>query len=80
MVNIKPGEVLTFSRDENITATVLENNQIEFEGQRTSLSASAGQILKSKFNWSASHFAGPGFWCYEGETLTERRHRMENED
>ena len=31
MVNIKPGEVLTFSRDKNITATVLENNQIEFE-------------------------------------------------
>ena len=80
MVNIKPGEVLTFSRDENIIATVVDDTKIEFEGKITSLSGSATQLLRSKFNWTTATAQGPFFWCCDGESLSERRHRMETED
>ena len=81
MVGIKPGEILTFIRDENITATVLNDNQIEFQGNITSLSAAAKKILRSQFDWSTNHSVqGTLFWCYRDESLTERRYRMETED
>jgi hypothetical protein len=67
------GDIIYFSRDENITATVLKNNKIDLNGEVTSLSKSAAELLKAP-----SPVQGTIYWMYDGETLNERRNRMEN--
>jgi hypothetical protein len=75
MVNIPIGAELTFSRDENIKAYVISNRWINFHQTETSLSEAARQIL-----WYARKPQGTQYWMYEGETLSERRMRMEQQD
>lgn len=72
MVDIPVGAELIFSRDENITAKVIDNRSIEFNGEVTSLSSSAQKILGYDYG-----IAGTDYWMYEGETLDERRKRFE---
>jgi hypothetical protein len=74
MVDIPVGAELIFSRDENIKAKVLDNRSIEFNGEITSLSNSAQKILGYNYG-----IAGTDYWMYEGETLDERRQRLESE-
>lgn len=77
MVKIPVGSELYFSRDENIRATVIATqgtNTVEFNGTMTSLSQSAQAILGYKYG-----VAGTDYWMYEGETLDERRRRLESE-
>ena len=79
MVDIPPGAQLTFSKDPTITCRVIDHRKIEFEGEETSLSASALKVVQRMgYTWSQIH--GPGYWQYEGETLYERRKRIEEED
>ena len=83
MVQIQVGEKLTFLDEPDITATVVSNTKIDWNGETTSLSASAGEILQDLKGWWANQkpkVQGPRYWTYEGETLSERRERMENED
>lgn len=78
MVDIPIGAELTFSRDENIKAVVIDTKSaksIEFGGEVTSLSESARKIL----GYSQS-VAGTDYWMYDGETLDERRRRFENHE
>ena len=70
--DIPVGAKLVFSRDDSKQAIVLENNKIEFDGENTSLSASAQKLLAYKRG-----VAGTLYWTYEGETLDERRRRLE---
>lgn len=72
MVDIPVGSELVFSRDENIKAKVVDNRLIEFNGELNSLSGAAQKIL----GYSLS-VQGPAYWMFEGETLDERRRRME---
>ncbi|MBU2573570.1 MAG: GIY-YIG nuclease family protein [Elusimicrobia bacterium] len=74
MVNIPVGAELVFSRDENIKAKVINNRSIEYNGAVTSLSESARSILNNDYP-----VAGTYYWKFEGETLDERRRRLENE-
>ena len=83
MVGINPGTELQFhyraisNEGEPITAAVASRNRITFEGQETSLSAAATAILQRHgIQWPAQ---GPLYWYYEGESLDERRRRMEQE-
>lgn len=76
MVKIPVGAELYFSRDEKIKAKVVDThsvNSIEIDGKKTSLSLSAQKILGYKYG-----VAGTDYWMYEGETLDERRRRMES--
>lgn len=76
MVKIPMGAELYFSRDENIKAKVVDthaSNSIEFNGKKTSLSRSAQKILGYQYG-----VAGTDYWMYEGETLDERRRRLES--
>lgn len=76
MVKIPVGAELYFSRDENIKAKVVDThaaNSIEFNGKKTSLSRSAQKILGYQYG-----VAGTDYWMYEGETLDERRRKLEN--
>lgn len=75
-IGIKPGDVLTLSRDENITATVVENGKVEFDGEIMSLSAAALKALHS-LGYRTPAASGPGYWMFEGELLGERRQRIE---
>lgn len=85
MVGINPGAELRFDyRDisnngEPYIAEVTSRSKIRFEGQETSLSAAATAIMQKHhgITWGA---AGPRYWHYEGESLAERRGRMERGD
>ena len=75
MVNIPPGETITYFRDSNITATVHDaGNKILFEGEVMSTSGAAGIILERR-GFSRDSGA-PSCWEYDGETLHDRRSRM----
>ncbi len=69
------GSEIYFSRDESVKAKVLPNNVIELNGEETSLSKSAKELLGYK-----KPVAGTLYWMYEDETLDERRRRMDGED
>ena len=79
MVDVPPGTVLTFTKDESIPCTVVDNKKVEFEGETTSLSAAALTVIhRMGYTWKA--LAGPDYWEVDGETLSERRRRMEEEE
>ena len=80
MVEISPGSVLTFSKVHSITCKVLDHKKVEFQGETTSLSASALKILHQMGYHKWLQVAGPIYWEFEDETLDERRRRMEAED
>jgi len=75
MVHIPVGSELIFSRDETKKATVLDNRHINFNNETTSLSTSAQKILGYDYG-----VQGTAYWTYDGETLDERRKRMESEE
>lgn len=78
MVDIPLGAELHFSRDDSITARVIGrtgSESIEYKGKATSLSLSAQEILGYRYG-----VAGTEYWSYEGETLDERRRRMEESE
>jgi len=78
MVQVPVGAILTFVKNPDIIATVVDKNQLEFEGEVQSLTSSALKVIhRMGYEWSK--VSGPQYWSYEGETLTERRHRMEQE-
>ena len=74
MVDIPPGSEISFSRDENIKAKVIDDRFIELNGEKTRISNAAQRLLGVE--WPAQ---GPLYWMYEGETLDERRQRLEDE-
>ena len=79
-VEIKPGSVLHFVRDEKITVTVVDDKNVEFEGEVTSLSQSSLSLLNRDFGKNWKTVRGPDYWIYNNETLSERRLRLEDED
>lgn len=78
MVDIPLGAELYFSRDDTVKAIVVGrsgSDTIEFNGVRTSLSRAAQEVLGYTNNVS-----GTAYWAYEGETLDERRKRLEESE
>lgn len=77
-VDIPIGSKLTFSKDDNFICIVRANNKVEFEGDVSSLSKTALDVLhRLGYNWKA--VAGPDYWQFEDETLTARRLRFEDD-
>ena len=77
-LGIKSGDILTCSRDENITAAVVDGGKVDFQGEILSLSAAALKALHS-LGYSTPAASGSDYWMFEGELLDERRNRMEAE-
>ena len=73
MVDIPAGAELIFSRNKDIKAQVIDDRNIEFNGEITNLSSAAQKALEVDYG-----VAGTDYWMYEGETLDERRRRMES--
>lgn len=78
MANIPIGAEIAFVNDENIKAKVVKlsgKRSIEFNGELTSPSTAAQKILGYPYN-----VQGTVYWMYQGETLDERRRRLESEE
>jgi hypothetical protein len=75
-IGIMPGTVLTCSRDENVTATVLDDSRVNFDGESMSLSGAALKAVQALgYQWRA--VSGSDVWMFDGETLDERRQKIE---
>ena len=74
--------MLVYTRDESVTATVVADKKIEFEGEVTSLSRAALTLLhKDGYKWKQAN--GWAYWMKDGETMGERVERfapVEEED
>ena len=79
MVDIPKGAILTLGRNPEISCEVVSDRKVIFYGERTSISSAASRALESEgLYWKSVQ--GPLYWEYEGETLDERRRRMESEE
>ena len=75
MVEISPGENLEWIDDPVIKCEVAdERTKVIFNGEDYSISGLAKELKQSKYS-----VAGPLHWRYEGETLQQRRDRIEQE-
>lgn len=71
-VGIEHGSVLTFVRDETVQAVVASDSRVDFRGEVMSLSAAALKALAEQgVTWTTC--AGPQYWLYQGETLSQLR-------
>lgn len=77
-IGILPGAVLNFSRDESVTATVLDGGKVNFEGEVMSPSAAALKALH-RMGYKTPTASGSDYWMFDGELLDERRRRLEAE-
>lgn len=66
------GSIFTFTRNSEIICKLVENSNVEFNGQVMSISKAAQVALGVPYG-----VQGPAFWEFEEETLDERRRRME---
>ena len=74
MAKVPIGADLEWVDDPSIHCRVMdENNHVEYEGKRYTLSGLAREIK----DWSSAR--GSIYWLYEDETLQERRERLERE-
>jgi len=76
-IGIQPGDELTFSRDPERKVTVVGENEVEMNGVRLSLSRAAIQTL-NEMGYQTTHASGSVYWQFEGETLDDRRQRLED--
>lgn len=73
-VDIPIGAVLKYVNDPTIEVAVVDDRHISYKGLTTSVSAVAQELLE------ADHAVqGTLYFTYEGEKLTDRRDRVENE-
>jgi hypothetical protein len=77
-IGIKPGAILTCSRDASRTATVVEGNRVSLDGEELSLSAAALKVL-GELGYKTPAASGSWYWMFDGELLDERRRRLEAE-
>lgn len=75
MVEIPAGAELSFTRDEAVKAIVVDNRSVRYNNEVVSLSEAARKALNVEYL-----VQGPAYWLYEGETLDERRRRLEEEE
>ena len=77
-LNIPAGSSLLFTKDKSITCNVVTDGKVNFEGSVMSPSAAALIAVKRLgYDWAA--VSGSDYWEYDGETLTARRLRIEDE-
>lgn len=69
-VDIPIGAILHHAEDQNTTAIVISDTQIEFAGIKTSLSGAALLVLQNKGVKRAS-IQGPKMWTWNGNVLSK---------
>ena len=79
LADIPIGSVLEHIRSQEETCVVVDAHRVTYQNEETSLSQAALQVYKSLgYNWRA--VSGPASWLFDGETLDERRKRIEDEE
>ena len=73
MVGIESGTLITFSRDHNIKATVVDDRSVMYEGEKYSLSGLASKLL------GRNDVAGPSYFLYRGRALSDLRTEYEED-
>ncbi len=72
---LKVGNELCYVNDDSVTATVASEKKINFEGNETSLTASALTALqRDGFTWRTVN--GWSYWKFENETIAERLNKI----
>ena len=74
MINMSPGTILEFIKDSSINCEVVDNKKIKFRDEEMSLSKAAVIVLQ-EMGYTSVAVAGPLFWTYKGETLSEIRRK-----
>ena len=75
------GALVEFVRDPSFQVAVVNENEVEFEGNRTKLSPLARILFERIGQANASGaYQGPLYFSYEGEVLAERRRRLAEEE
>lgn len=72
LCGIKPGDEISFVDDVAITAKVIDDKHVEYMGEQMSLTA----LAKKLYNTDKA-LAGPVYFKYKGEILSDLRKRME---
>lgn len=82
LLHINMGEEISFLYDESIIARVLDRkNQVEFEGERYSVTGLAGKLLTERYGWSDNvHVNGWRYFTKDGVTLSDLRDNIESAD
>jgi hypothetical protein len=77
-IGLKAGDLLKFASDDTISATVVSNKKVNFEGALESVSSAALKVLNAAgYSWRTVN--GWQYWQHDGETLSERRKRIDEE-
>ena len=77
MIDIKPGTVLNFVKDNTITCEVVDNTKVKFRDNITSLSNAADTILREiGYDWQGVR--GPLWWSFNGKKLEDLRFEKES--
>ena len=75
------GALVEFVRNPSFQVTVVNENEVEFEGNRTKLSPLARILFERIGQANASGaYQGPLYFSYEDEILSERRRRLAEEE
>lgn len=78
MVNIEVGETVTFAPS-GLEVKVADDKKIEYEGRLYTLSAFVGTFLPDELRTPSDQYQGPKYFTYKGETLSELRNKLEEE-
>lgn len=83
MVGLAQGTVLHFWSDPEVICIIATPRTVIFEGQEVSLSAAAATVMRRQghygdwINHGSTSVQGPIYWTYDGESMNERRTRLE---
>jgi len=77
LLGIPVGTELSYIRDDSVTCVVADTaNHVSYNGELTTLSALAAQLLGHGGPYSIQ---GTLYFVYDGEVLSDRRNRLESE-
>jgi len=81
MIGIESGTELVFMYDEAYTCRTLDKkNKVLYNNKECSISAAAWEIGCEKFGWGSGAASGFEYFTFEGETLWNRRKRLESQE
>lgn len=81
-LNISVGEEISFLYDDTVSAKVIDGkNQVEYDGEKYSVSGLAGKLLIEKCGWAENlHVNGWLYFTKNGISLSDLRNLSENAD
>ena len=76
MIDLKQGDVIFYIKMPAVSAIVQSETTIMFEGEEVSIYQATMSLLNRQgIYWKS--VPGQQYWDYKGETLSQRRRRME---